>query len=145
MRNYCYLIVNTLEKTGIAIDAAWNIDAMYDLTAKLGIELLGYHCRVCLRTSPNTCILQDIVLGVKAAKEIGVLCPFLLQFTMSLCRSIYTHYHFDHCGGSRAELKTLCTRCCAKRQCGLLFTMKQLLQLLTPRRFAAMFALQTVV
>mmetsp|Transcript_11910 Transcript_11910/g.21799 ORF Transcript_11910/g.21799 Transcript_11910/m.21799 type:complete len:377 (-) Transcript_11910:57-1187(-) len=54
MRNYCYLIVNTLERTGIAIDAAWNIDAVSDLATKLGIELQG---------------------------------------------SIYTHYHFDHCGG----------------------------------------------
>jgi len=54
MKNYCYLVVNTLDKTAIAVDAAWNVDALYELANALGVELRG---------------------------------------------SIYTHFHFDHCGG----------------------------------------------
>mmetsp|Transcript_83135 Transcript_83135/g.174040 ORF Transcript_83135/g.174040 Transcript_83135/m.174040 type:complete len:373 (+) Transcript_83135:183-1301(+) len=55
MCNYCYLIVNTLDKTAIAVDAAWDIAALYGLAKQLGVEVRG---------------------------------------------SIYTHFHFDHAGGT---------------------------------------------
>lgn len=54
MANYCYLVVNTHDRTAIAIDAAWDVDGMYELASQLGVEVRG---------------------------------------------CIYTHYHFDHCGG----------------------------------------------
>uniref|UniRef100_A0A7S1SD01 Metallo-beta-lactamase domain-containing protein n=1 Tax=Alexandrium catenella TaxID=2925 RepID=A0A7S1SD01_ALECA len=54
MANYCYLVVNTHDRTAIAIDAAWDVVGLYKLADKLGVKVKG---------------------------------------------SIYTHYHFDHCGG----------------------------------------------
>ncbi|CAK9117018.1 unnamed protein product [Durusdinium trenchii] len=54
MANYCYLVVNTLDHTAIALDAAWDVQGLYDLAAELGVKILG---------------------------------------------CVYTHFHFDHCGG----------------------------------------------
>jgi len=54
MRNYCYLIVNTLDKTAVAMDAAWDVEGIFKLAKELGVTVRG---------------------------------------------CIYTHYHFDHCGG----------------------------------------------
>lgn len=54
MKNYCYLVVNTLDRTAIAIDAAWDVQSIYRLADELGVKIKG---------------------------------------------SIYTHFHFDHCGG----------------------------------------------
>eukprot|EP00401_Gymnodinium_catenatum_P066180 CAMPEP_0117540056 /NCGR_PEP_ID=MMETSP0784-20121206/43303_1 /TAXON_ID=39447 /ORGANISM="" /LENGTH=348 /DNA_ID=CAMNT_0005336701 /DNA_START=59 /DNA_END=1102 /DNA_ORIENTATION=- len=61
MRNYCYLIVNTLDSTAIAVDAAWDVKGIFDLAAQLGVSIRG---------------------------------------------CIYTHYHFDHCGGSVPSMMT---------------------------------------
>ncbi|CAK8985188.1 unnamed protein product [Durusdinium trenchii] len=36
MANYCYLVVNTLDHTAIAVDAAWDVQGLYDLAAELG-------------------------------------------------------------------------------------------------------------
>lgn len=55
MANYCYLVVNTHDRTAIAVDAAWDVHGMYKLAERLGVKIRG---------------------------------------------SIYTHYHFDHCGGA---------------------------------------------
>eukprot|EP00928_Gymnodinium_smaydae_P025657 TRINITY_DN20376_c0_g1_i1.p1 TRINITY_DN20376_c0_g1~~TRINITY_DN20376_c0_g1_i1.p1 ORF type:complete len:369 (-),score=29.18 TRINITY_DN20376_c0_g1_i1:56-1126(-) len=54
MRNYCYLIVNTVDRTAIVIDAAWDVKGIFEVADQLGVTIKG---------------------------------------------SIYTHYHFDHCGG----------------------------------------------
>ena len=54
MANYCYLVVNTLDRTAIAIDAAWDVQGLFNLAAELGVKIRG---------------------------------------------CVYTHYHFDHCGG----------------------------------------------
>lgn len=54
MANYCYLVVNTLDRTAIAVDAAWDVKGLYGLAEQLGVKILG---------------------------------------------SVYTHFHFDHCGG----------------------------------------------
>mmetsp|Transcript_88697 Transcript_88697/g.259249 ORF Transcript_88697/g.259249 Transcript_88697/m.259249 type:complete len:361 (-) Transcript_88697:133-1215(-) len=54
MANYCYLVVNTLDRSAIAIDAAWDVAGLYKLADRLGVKVKG---------------------------------------------SIYTHFHFDHCGG----------------------------------------------
>merc|ERR1712008_271151 len=54
IRSYCYLIVNTIDKTAVAVDAAWDIAGILDLAEQLGVKMRG---------------------------------------------SIYTHFHFDHCGG----------------------------------------------
>jgi len=54
MRNYCYLIVNTVDKTAVAVDAAWDVAGILGLAEQLGVKMRG---------------------------------------------SIYTHFHFDHCGG----------------------------------------------
>lgn len=54
MKNYCYLIVNTLDKTAIALDAAWDVEGIFALSKELGVQVKG---------------------------------------------CIYTHCHFDHCGG----------------------------------------------
>mmetsp|Transcript_83072 Transcript_83072/g.149884 ORF Transcript_83072/g.149884 Transcript_83072/m.149884 type:complete len:354 (-) Transcript_83072:33-1094(-) len=54
MANYCYLVVNTLDSTAIAVDAAWDVEGLYELAGKLGVKIRG---------------------------------------------CVYTHYHFDHCGG----------------------------------------------
>lgn len=54
MKNYCYMIVNTVDRTAIAIDAAWDVKGIFELAAQLGVTIKG---------------------------------------------SIYTHFHFDHCGG----------------------------------------------
>lgn len=55
MANYCYLVVNTLDRTAIAIDAAWDVVGLYKLADRLGVKVKG---------------------------------------------AIYTHFHFDHCGGA---------------------------------------------
>merc|ERR1719210_794384 len=52
--NYMYLIVNTHDRTAIAVDAAWDVDGLYRLTERLGVRVRG---------------------------------------------CVYTHFHFDHCGG----------------------------------------------
>lgn len=52
--NYVYLVVNTQDRTAIAVDAAWDVDGLYDLADRLGVEVRG---------------------------------------------AVYTHFHFDHCGG----------------------------------------------
>lgn len=54
MKNYCYLIVNTLDRTAIAVDAAWDVAGILALAEQLGVQVRG---------------------------------------------CIYTHFHFDHCGG----------------------------------------------
>mmetsp|Transcript_75932 Transcript_75932/g.176107 ORF Transcript_75932/g.176107 Transcript_75932/m.176107 type:complete len:355 (-) Transcript_75932:240-1304(-) len=54
MANYCYLVVNTHDKTAIAVDAAWDVVGIFKLAQLLGVTVKG---------------------------------------------SIYTHFHFDHCGG----------------------------------------------
>eukprot|EP00747_Dinoflagellata_sp_TGD_P129687 gnl/TRDRNA2_/TRDRNA2_174720_c2_seq9.p1 gnl/TRDRNA2_/TRDRNA2_174720_c2~~gnl/TRDRNA2_/TRDRNA2_174720_c2_seq9.p1 ORF type:complete len:365 (+),score=49.69 gnl/TRDRNA2_/TRDRNA2_174720_c2_seq9:126-1220(+) len=54
LANYVYLIVNTLDRTAIAVDAAWDIAGLYSLAKKMDVQLKG---------------------------------------------CIYTHNHFDHCGG----------------------------------------------
>lgn len=54
MKNYCYVIVNTLDRTAVAVDAAWDVKGILDLVKQLEVRLRG---------------------------------------------CIYTHYHFDHCGG----------------------------------------------
>lgn len=54
MANYCYLVVNTLDRSAIAVDAAWDVEGLYKLAAELEVTIRG---------------------------------------------CVYTHYHFDHCGG----------------------------------------------
>lgn len=54
MANFVYLVVNTQDRTAIAVDAAWDVDGLYDLADSLGVQIRG---------------------------------------------SVYTHFHFDHCGG----------------------------------------------
>lgn len=54
MKNYCYLIVNSLDRTAIALDAAWDVEGLFALAKQLDVEVRG---------------------------------------------CIYTHSHFDHCGG----------------------------------------------
>eukprot|EP00747_Dinoflagellata_sp_TGD_P129686 gnl/TRDRNA2_/TRDRNA2_174720_c2_seq8.p1 gnl/TRDRNA2_/TRDRNA2_174720_c2~~gnl/TRDRNA2_/TRDRNA2_174720_c2_seq8.p1 ORF type:complete len:456 (+),score=81.75 gnl/TRDRNA2_/TRDRNA2_174720_c2_seq8:80-1447(+) len=54
LANYIYLIVNTLDRTAIAVDAAWDVAGLYSLAKKMDVQLKG---------------------------------------------CIYTHNHFDHCGG----------------------------------------------
>lgn len=54
MKNYVYLVINTHDRTAIAVDAAWDIDGIYALAEKLGVRVKG---------------------------------------------CVYTHFHFDHCGG----------------------------------------------
>lgn len=54
MANYQYLVVNTHDRTGIAIDAAWDVDGIYSLAQRLNVKIRG---------------------------------------------AVYTHFHFDHCGG----------------------------------------------
>lgn len=61
MRNYCYLVVNTLDRTAIAVDAAWDVQGLYKLAEKLGVAITG---------------------------------------------AIYTHFHFDHCGGEVSPMFT---------------------------------------
>lgn len=54
MANYCYLVVNSHDRTALVVDAAWDVKGIYDLASQLGVKIRG---------------------------------------------AIYTHYHFDHCGG----------------------------------------------
>lgn len=54
MANYCYLVVNTHDRTAIAIDAAWDVAGLYSIADQLGVKLRA---------------------------------------------AVYTHFHFDHCGG----------------------------------------------
>lgn len=54
MANYCYLVVNTHDRTAIAIDAAWDVEGLYGLAEQMNVRLRG---------------------------------------------AVYTHFHFDHCGG----------------------------------------------
>jgi len=54
MANYMYLIVNTLDRTAIAVDVAWDVEGVYALADRLGVKIRGV---------------------------------------------VYTHFHFDHCGG----------------------------------------------
>lgn len=39
--NYCYLVVNTHDRTAIAVDAAWDVDGIYALADKLGVAVKG--------------------------------------------------------------------------------------------------------
>eukprot|EP00927_Polykrikos_kofoidii_P022072 TRINITY_DN20697_c0_g1_i1.p1 TRINITY_DN20697_c0_g1~~TRINITY_DN20697_c0_g1_i1.p1 ORF type:complete len:366 (+),score=59.62 TRINITY_DN20697_c0_g1_i1:262-1359(+) len=61
MANYCYLVVNTHDRTGIAVDAAWDVAGLYELADQLGVQIKG---------------------------------------------GIYTHFHFDHCGGDVNKMFT---------------------------------------
>lgn len=54
LANYVYLVVNTQDRTAVAVDAAWDVEGLYGLAAGLGVTIRG---------------------------------------------CIYTHGHFDHCGG----------------------------------------------
>eukprot|EP00405_Crypthecodinium_cohnii_P023666 CAMPEP_0206496378 /NCGR_PEP_ID=MMETSP0324_2-20121206/49347_1 /ASSEMBLY_ACC=CAM_ASM_000836 /TAXON_ID=2866 /ORGANISM="Crypthecodinium cohnii, Strain Seligo" /LENGTH=342 /DNA_ID=CAMNT_0053981331 /DNA_START=92 /DNA_END=1120 /DNA_ORIENTATION=- len=58
MANYVYMVVNTLDRTAILIDAAWDIDGIYELAEQLGVRIRG---------------------------------------------AVYTHFHFDHCGGRMSK------------------------------------------
>ncbi|CAK0911010.1 unnamed protein product [Prorocentrum cordatum] len=62
LANYVYLVVNTHDRTAIAVDAAWDVEGLYGLASALGVTIRG---------------------------------------------AIYTHGHFDHCGG---ELPPFMTR-----------------------------------
>jgi len=61
MANYVYLVVNTHDRTAIAIDAAWDVQGMYALAKQLDVKVRG---------------------------------------------CIYTHFHFDHCGGDIPPMMT---------------------------------------
>lgn len=61
LANYVYLIINTLDRTAYAVDAAWDIDGLYSLAKKMDVQLKG---------------------------------------------CIYTHNHFDHCGGEMPPMMT---------------------------------------
>jgi len=59
--NFVYLIINTLDRTAIAVDAAWDVAGLYGLAKKMDVQLKG---------------------------------------------CIYTHNHFDHCGGDLPPMMT---------------------------------------
>ncbi|CAE7254741.1 ftsH3 [Symbiodinium pilosum] len=40
MANYCYLVVNTLDRSAIAVDAVWDVRGLHQLAAELGVRCL---------------------------------------------------------------------------------------------------------